>query len=73
MFLLEMMSFSLNERSCELRSIVNRCIELTHSQIKAYNISNQSTSYKAQSYDQNKLSFDSIASQMTVSQVKNRN
>ncbi len=40
--------------------------------IKAYDISNQSTSYRAQLYDQNKLLFDSIASQMTVSQVKNR-
>jgi len=40
--------------------------------IKAYNISNQSTSYKAQSYDQNKLSFDSITLQMTALQVKNR-
>ena len=40
--------------------------------IKAYDISNQSTSCKAQSYDQNKLLFDSIASQMTASQVKNR-
>ena len=40
--------------------------------IEAYNISNQSTSYREQSYDQNKLSFDSIASQMTASQVKNR-
>jgi len=40
--------------------------------IEAYDISNRSTSYRAQSYDQNKLSFDSIASQMTASQVKNR-
>ncbi len=40
--------------------------------IKAYDISNRSTSYRAQSYDQNKLSFDSIASQMTALQVKNR-
>ncbi len=40
--------------------------------IKAYDISNRSTSYKAQSYDQNKFSFDSIASQITVLQVKNR-
>ncbi len=40
--------------------------------IKAYDISNRSTSYRAQLYDQNKLSFDSIASQMTASQVKNR-
>ncbi len=35
-------------------------------------ISNRSTSYRAQSYDQNKPSFDSIASQVTASQVKNR-
>ncbi len=41
--------------------------------IKEYDISNRLTSYRAQSYDQNKLSFDSIASQMTASQVKNRN
>jgi len=40
--------------------------------IEAYDISNRSASYRAQSYDQNKLSFDSIASQMTASQVKNR-
>jgi len=41
--------------------------------IKAYDISNRSTSYRAQLYDQNKLLFDSIASQMTALQVKNRN
>ncbi len=40
--------------------------------IKAYNISNRSISYRAQSYDQNKLSFDSITSQMITLQVKNR-
>ena len=39
---------------------------------EAYDISNRSTSYRAQSYDQNKPSFDSITSQMTASQVKNR-
>ena len=41
--------------------------------IEAYDISNRSASYRAQSYDQNKPSFDSIASQVTASQVKNRN
>ncbi len=35
-------------------------------------ISNRLTSYRAQLYDQNKLSFDSIASQVTALQVKNR-
>ncbi len=40
--------------------------------IEAYDISNRSTSYRAQLYDQNKFSFNSIASQMTASQVKNR-
>ncbi len=41
-------------------------------EIKAYDILNQSTSYRVQSYDQNKSSFDSITLQMTVLQVKNR-
>ncbi len=40
--------------------------------IEAYDISNRLTSYRAQSYDQNKFSFDSITLQMTASQVKNR-
>ena len=40
--------------------------------IEAYDISNRSTSYRAQLYDQNKLLFDSITSQITASQVKNR-
>jgi len=40
--------------------------------IEAYDISNRTASYRAQSYDQNKLSFDSITSQMTALQVKNR-
>ncbi len=40
--------------------------------IEAYDISNWSSSYRAQSYNQNKFSFNSITSQMTMSQVKNR-
>ncbi len=40
--------------------------------IKAYDISNQLTSYRAQLYDQNKLLFNSTTSQRTASQVKNR-
>ncbi len=40
--------------------------------IEAYDIWNRLTSYRAQSYNQNKFSFDSIVLQMTVLQVENR-
>jgi len=65
----------LNLMTLSKKCIANLSIENNWRQrpIEAYDISNQLTSYRVQSYDQNKLSFDSIASQMTASQVKNRN
>ncbi len=51
------------------------CTRFSKWSIKAYDILNRSASYRAQSYDWNKLLFDLIASQMIASQVKieNRN
>ena len=61
---------------CIKSNVQNKKVEQKYNwqqrSIEAYDISNRLKSYRAQSYDQNKSSFNSIASQMTVLQVKNR-